>query len=126
MIKQFYRTLTGTTTLNQSGTGSNASEGVLHIPQNSRIGASLCIPNTDNFKEIYLISQWDPNRWGTRANKGVMAMKGHFTFSRSVDSPSDTVLCYTPFCWRRRSCYSARMIQSQHILSFINRVSYLK
>ena len=33
-------TLTGTTTLNLSGPGSNGNEGVLHILQGSRTGAS--------------------------------------------------------------------------------------
>ena len=33
-------TLTGTTPLGQSGPGSNENEGVLHIPQSSRTGAS--------------------------------------------------------------------------------------
>ena len=33
-------TLTGTTTPTQSGPGSNGTEGVLHIPQNPRVGAS--------------------------------------------------------------------------------------
>ena len=33
-------TLTGTTTLGQSGPGSNGNEGVLRIPQSSRTGAS--------------------------------------------------------------------------------------
>ena len=32
--------LTGTTTLGQSGSGSNDNEGVLHTPQISRIGTS--------------------------------------------------------------------------------------
>ena len=31
------RTLSGATTLSQSGPGSNSSEGVLHIPQSSSI-----------------------------------------------------------------------------------------
>ena len=33
-------TLSGTTTLGQSGPGNNGSEGVLDIPQSSRAGAS--------------------------------------------------------------------------------------
>ena len=33
-------TLTGTTTLSQSGPGSNGNEGVLHSPQSTRTGAS--------------------------------------------------------------------------------------
>ena len=44
MIKQFFwsidRTLIGTTTPCQSGPGSNADEGLLHILQNSKTGAS--------------------------------------------------------------------------------------
>ena len=31
--------LTGTTTLGQSGPGSNVNEGVIHIPQSSKTGA---------------------------------------------------------------------------------------
>ena len=34
------RTLSGTTTLGQSGPGSNGNEGVLLIPQSSKAGAS--------------------------------------------------------------------------------------
>ena len=33
--------LTGTTTLCQSGTGSNGNDGVLYIPQSSRTGAHI-------------------------------------------------------------------------------------
>ena len=33
MIGQFFLTLTSTTTLGQSGPGSNGNERVLHIPQ---------------------------------------------------------------------------------------------
>ena len=33
-------TLTGTTTLGQSGSGSNGTKGVFHIPQSSRTGTS--------------------------------------------------------------------------------------
>ena len=40
MVKQFYETLTGITTLSQSGAESNGSEGLLHIPQSSRTEAS--------------------------------------------------------------------------------------
>ena len=40
MIKQFYLTLTGTTTLDQSGPGSNGNEGVLYIPQRFKCGTS--------------------------------------------------------------------------------------
>ena len=35
--------MTGTTAPNQSGPGSNGSEGVLHISQRSRTGASLVV-----------------------------------------------------------------------------------
>ena len=40
MVKKFFLTLTGTTILGLSETGRNGNEGVLHIPQSSRIGAS--------------------------------------------------------------------------------------
>ena len=40
MVKQFYLTLTGTTTLGQSELSSNGYEGVLHIPQNYETEAS--------------------------------------------------------------------------------------
>ena len=41
MVKQFInRTLSGAKTLCQNGPGSNDSEGVLHIPQSSKTGAS--------------------------------------------------------------------------------------
>ena len=33
-------TVTGTTTLGQSGPGSNSNEGVFHIPQSSKMGTS--------------------------------------------------------------------------------------
>ena len=39
MIIQFYRTLTGTTTPDESGHGSNGNEGGLHISQSFRKGA---------------------------------------------------------------------------------------
>ena len=39
-VQQFYRILSGTTTPGQSGSGSIGNEGVLHIPQSSKIGAS--------------------------------------------------------------------------------------
>ena len=38
MVKKIY--LTGTTTLGQSGAGSNANKGGLHIHQSSKTGAS--------------------------------------------------------------------------------------
>ena len=40
-IQSIDRTQTCTTTLGQSGPGSNDNERLLHIPQNSRTGASL-------------------------------------------------------------------------------------
>ena len=35
--KQFYLTLSGATTMGQSGPGSDGNEGILHIPQSSSI-----------------------------------------------------------------------------------------
>ena len=40
MIKKFCWTLTGTTTPSQSGDGGSSYEGVFHIPQSSKTGAS--------------------------------------------------------------------------------------
>ena len=39
-ISPIDKTLSGTTILSQSGLGSNGNEGVLHIPQISKAGAS--------------------------------------------------------------------------------------
>ena len=40
LIRPIDRTFSGVTTPGQSGSGSNGNEGVLHIPQSSRTGAS--------------------------------------------------------------------------------------
>ena len=96
-------TLSGATTLGQSGHGSNGDNGALCIPQSSRItGASPLLGETYPFEEmlsVYFaapmvssqVNDWtflfDPYMWPkqflslwARVDMGVMAMKGHSAF----------------------------------------------
>ena len=94
-------TLTGTINQFQSGMGSNGIEGVLHIPQNSKSGASpsvavLCY-------DLDICSFWPINEtltgtinqfqsgMGSNGIEGVLHIPQN---SKSGASPSVAVLCY--------------------------------
>ena len=57
-------TLSEATIPDQSGTGSNGTEGVLHIPQSSKIGASPSNGLMSYPGEMQSVYPRDPGNWG--------------------------------------------------------------
>ena len=102
-------TLRGTTTLDQSGPGSNGNEGLLHIPQSSKTEASpsdaVCC-HTQETSFIWSIDETlrgtttlDQSGPGSNGNEGLLHIPQS---SKTEASPSDAVCCHTQetsFIW---------------------------